>query len=208
MGGKIAFLGIPNKGEQNQNWSPAKGDKIRIGCLTPAFLGAQKRAELLRHLCILGGPQTKGDKIRGGCLTPALSGAQKRAEMLHHPCILGGPQTRGHNQKSKHTLGATMMPLVSQSMGAHCAVRAHCAKCAPSRCPCTQGVSLPATSLLNRGLQAKGSASTLDVTPKILTKNAQREGMLVDSPCGPTIEALQSAPQVPSHPSPNPPTQC
>ena len=25
---------------------------------------AQKRAEMLRHPCILGGPQTKGDKIR------------------------------------------------------------------------------------------------------------------------------------------------
>ena len=59
----------------------------------------------------------KGDEIRIGCFTPTFSGAQKRAEMLHHPCILGGPQTRGHNQKSKRTLGATMMPLVSQSMG-------------------------------------------------------------------------------------------
>ena len=91
--------------------------KIRSGYLTPAFSGAQKRAKMLRHPCILGGPQTKGDEIRIGCLTPAFSGAQKRAEMLRHPCILGGPQTRGHNQKSKRTLGATMMPLVSQSMG-------------------------------------------------------------------------------------------
>ena len=33
------------------------------------------------------------------------------------PCILGGPQQRGQNQKSKPTLGVTMMPLVSQSMG-------------------------------------------------------------------------------------------
>ena len=32
------------------------------------------------------------------------------------PCILGGPRQRGQNQKSKPTLGVTMMPLVSQSM--------------------------------------------------------------------------------------------
>ena len=55
--------------------------------------GAQKRAEMLRHPCILGDPQTKGDKIRSGCLTPAFSGAQKRAEMLRHPCILRDPLT-------------------------------------------------------------------------------------------------------------------
>ena len=37
-----------------------KGDKIRIGCLTPAFLGAQKWAEMLHHPCIVGGPQQRG----------------------------------------------------------------------------------------------------------------------------------------------------
>ena len=31
--------------------------------------GAQMRAAVLRHPCILGGPETKGDKIRIGCLT-------------------------------------------------------------------------------------------------------------------------------------------
>ena len=29
--------------------------------------------------------------------------------MLRHPCILRGPQQRGQNQKSKRTLGVTMM---------------------------------------------------------------------------------------------------
>ena len=62
-----------------------KADKIRIGCITPAFTGAQKRAEMLCHPCILGDPPTKGDKIRIGTLTHALSGAQRRAEMLCHP---------------------------------------------------------------------------------------------------------------------------
>ena len=31
--------------------------------------------------------------------------------MLHHPCILGGSQQKRKNQKSKRTLGVTMMLL-------------------------------------------------------------------------------------------------
>ena len=42
------FTGIPNA---------KRGKKIRSGYLTRAFLGAQKRAELLRNPCILGDPQ-------------------------------------------------------------------------------------------------------------------------------------------------------
>ena len=38
----------------------AKGDKIRIGCLTPAFWRAHKWAEMLRHPCILDDPQQRG----------------------------------------------------------------------------------------------------------------------------------------------------
>ena len=55
-----AFSGISNAkcGEQNQKWSPTKENKIRSGRSTPAFSGAQKRAEMLRHPCIVGGPQT------------------------------------------------------------------------------------------------------------------------------------------------------
>ena len=37
--------------------SPNKGTKIRIGCLTSAFSGAHKWAEMLCHPCILGGAQ-------------------------------------------------------------------------------------------------------------------------------------------------------
>ena len=81
-----AFSGIPNKGEQNHKWlphpcllggpkeggnatsplhsegSPTKGNKITSGYLTPAFSGAQKRAEMLRHPCILRDPQQRGTK--------------------------------------------------------------------------------------------------------------------------------------------------
>ena len=43
------ILGVPKQ----------KGDKLRNGCLTPAFSGAQKRVQIHRHPCILGGPQKK-----------------------------------------------------------------------------------------------------------------------------------------------------
>ena len=67
-----AFSGVPNKGDKikagpkegenatpplHSRGSPTKGNKIRSGSLTPAFSGAQKRADLLRNPCILGGPQ-------------------------------------------------------------------------------------------------------------------------------------------------------
>ena len=131
------FSGIPKKRQRNQKWvphpcrlggpkqggkatthlhsrgSPTKVNKITRGCGTLAFSGAQKRAKMLCHPCILGGsttpsagskfrsgPQTKGNKIRSGCLTPAFSRAQKRAGMLHHPCIVADPKKRGHKIRS------------------------------------------------------------------------------------------------------------
>ena len=56
-----ALSGIPNarRGEKNRKSSGTRGTKIRSGCLNPAFLGAQKRAELLRHPCILWDPHAK-----------------------------------------------------------------------------------------------------------------------------------------------------
>ena len=94
-----------------------KKDKIRNGCLTPAFWGPRKKPEMLRYPRILGHCQTKKDNIRSGCLTRTFSGTQKRAEMLCHPAFLGVPNKKGQNQKTKPTLTITMMPLVSQSMG-------------------------------------------------------------------------------------------
>ena len=99
-----AFSGIPKqRGTKSQvaasplhspGLTKQGGDKIKIGCLTPAFSGAQKRAEMLPHPCILEHPQAKGDKIKIGCLTPAFFGAPMRAELLPHPCILMDPQTK------------------------------------------------------------------------------------------------------------------
>ena len=54
-------LRVPHLTLTKKNWflkdRPTKGDKIRSGYLTPAFSRAQKRAEVLRHPCILRGPQ-------------------------------------------------------------------------------------------------------------------------------------------------------
>ena len=72
MGGKIAFCGIPNKGEQNQKCSPKKGEKIRSRCL----LGAQKMAEMLHHPCTLGMPNP----------------GKQNQKWLPHPYLLGGPK--------------------------------------------------------------------------------------------------------------------
>ena len=48
----LACSGVPQKGGQNQNWH-----------VTPAFSGAQKRAELLRNPCVLGGAQKGGTNM-------------------------------------------------------------------------------------------------------------------------------------------------
>ena len=67
-----AFSGIPNA---------KRGEKIRSGYLTLAFSGAQKRAEVLHNLCILGGPQRQA---RG-----------ENQNWLPHFRLLGGPKDGG-----------------------------------------------------------------------------------------------------------------
>ena len=44
--------------------------KIKIGYLTPAFLGARKWAEMLPNPCILGGPQQRGQNFRAPLVRP------------------------------------------------------------------------------------------------------------------------------------------
>ena len=88
--GRICYITLAYSGDPQ-----TKGDKIRSGCLTFAFSGAQKKTEMLRHPCILGHLQRKGNKIRSGRLTLAFSGAHKWAGKLRHPCILGAPHRKG-----------------------------------------------------------------------------------------------------------------
>ena len=119
--------------------SPTKRTKIRNCYLTLAFSGAQKRAEMPRHLCILGGSSTKGCKIRSGCLTLAFLGAQKRAEVLRHPCILRDPQQRG----PKSEVAASPLPSRGPKRGRKCHV----------------------TSALWEDLQQRGPKSELAASP-------------------------------------------
>ena len=75
--------------------SSTNGTKITRGCLTLAFSGAQKRAEMLRQPCILGDPQQTGAKLAVAASPLPCQWPKKRAEMLCHPYILGDPQQRG-----------------------------------------------------------------------------------------------------------------
>ena len=87
------------------------GEKVRSGYLTLAFSGAKKRAEVLRNLCILGGPQRQawGENqkwLRPPCLLGG--GGQMRAEVLRTPSILGGPQRQSPGENEKWLLTAAI----------------------------------------------------------------------------------------------------
>ena len=71
--------------------SQKKGDKIRVGCLTFVFRGAQKRQKCHITPAFSGVWKQRGSKSE----LAVFWGAQNMAEMLCHPCILGGPQTTG-----------------------------------------------------------------------------------------------------------------
>ena len=94
-----------------------QGDKIRSGCLNPAFLGAHKRAKMLCNLCILRGPQTRG----------------QNQKWLPQPCLLGGPQegqsamqpvhSRGSpNKGTKSEVAASTLPSWGPTSGPKCYV--------------------------------------------------------------------------------------
>ena len=53
--------------------TPSAGITIRGDCLTPAFMGAQKRAEMLLHPCILGGPQRQAPAAKSEVATSPLA---------------------------------------------------------------------------------------------------------------------------------------
>ena len=98
-------------------------------CLTSTFSGAQKREEMLRHPCILGGPQhqargakstvtaspllSRGPERGPKCyVTPALSGVPnaKRREpnqkWLPHTYFLGGLKEGGNATPPLHCPGS------------------------------------------------------------------------------------------------------
>ena len=76
----------PHEEDNRPRQSPTKGKKIRNGCLTPAFSGAQKRAEMRRHPCILMGPQRQA---RGSKSSKLIHG-QFHIGAVHKSTICGG----------------------------------------------------------------------------------------------------------------------
>ena len=61
--------------------SQTKGDKIRSGYLTPAFSGAQKRAQVLCNTCIVGDSQHEARR--------------ENPKWLPHPFLLGYKEESG-----------------------------------------------------------------------------------------------------------------
>ena len=96
------ILGVPNakRGEQNQKWSQTKGNKIRSGCHTLAFSGAQKRAEMLCHPYILGGPQQRGAKSE-----VVHNKRKQNQKWLPQPRLLGGLEEGGNATSPLHSRG-------------------------------------------------------------------------------------------------------
>ena len=146
------FSGIPKqKGEQNQKWLPhpcflggpkegrnatpslhsrrspnTEGDKVRIVCLTLAFSGAHKWAEMLDHPCILQDYQQRGTKSEVGTpslpsrgpkrgqkcyITPPFSAIPKHKggqnqKWLPHPYLTGSRQVSGNATAPLHSRGS------------------------------------------------------------------------------------------------------
>ena len=138
-----AFSGVPNKGEQNQNWLPQS-------CL----LGGPKvGGSAMLPLHSRGAP-TKSSKIKIGCLSHAFSVAQNWAELLCYPCILGGPQQRA--SKSESELAASAMASQGPKSGRRCYVT-HAFSGVPNNGDQNQN-SLPQPCLLG-GPKVGGSAT-------------------------------------------------
>ena len=90
----------PRAGSKIGSAPPKKGNKIRSGCLTPAFSGAQRRAKMLHLPSILGGPQRQawGPKSE---VHP--NKGEQNQKCLPHPCLLGGPKEGGNATSPLHS---------------------------------------------------------------------------------------------------------
>ena len=116
-----ALLGVPNKGEQSQEWlphpcllggpkegrnamsplhsrgspTPSTGSETRSGYLTFAFSRALKSGKMLRHPCNLNKREQNQIWLPHLCV----SGGQK--EIVCHPYLLGVPQRQAQGAKSE-----------------------------------------------------------------------------------------------------------
>ena len=91
-GGGGGLGGVAYKDRARPPPPPPPPVKIRIGYITPAFSGTQKRAELLHNPCVLRGPPKGGqnriargpESGRNCYVTPAFSGSPKMWTNMAH----------------------------------------------------------------------------------------------------------------------------
>ena len=101
---KVAALPLPS-------WGPKRGRKCYV---TPAFSGAQKRAEGLRHPCIPGDPQQRGTKSEMA-LSPLPSRGPKRGrESATSPLRSRGSPAGDENKSGPQKGGSATSPLRSR----------------------------------------------------------------------------------------------
>ena len=106
-----AFPGVPNA---------KRREKIRSGCLGPAFSWGQKRAKLLHNPCTLWGPQLKRNEIKSGHLTPCLLMGPKTGELATQPPHSRGSPTPGVGTKSE--VATSPLPSRVRKKGRNCYV--------------------------------------------------------------------------------------
>ena len=108
------FLGVLNArcSEQNQKWPPTKGNKSTSGDLTPAFSGAQMRAAMLRHPCILGGPQQKRTQSEVAASPSPSRGPKKGRKCYVNPAFSGMPNAGRREQNQNRPPNKTKTEVV------------------------------------------------------------------------------------------------
>ena len=127
---------VPNKGKQNQKRSPTTENKIRSGCLTFAFSGAHKRAEMLRNPCILGNLQRQA---RGTKPEVVPNKQEQNQKWLPHPCLPGGPKEGENATSALHSRGSPTKRIKIQR-GCHTLAFSEAQKRAEMLChPCILG---------------------------------------------------------------------
>ena len=79
--------------------TPSAGNGIRSGYLSPAFLRARKRGEILPHPCILEGPQQRGKKSEVATSSWPSRGPNRGRKCYVTPAFTGCPNKGEQNQK-------------------------------------------------------------------------------------------------------------
>ena len=166
-----------------------RGSKIRTGCLTPTFSGAQKRAEMLHQPCIVRGPQRQA---RGAKSEMAASPLLSRGPKRGRKCYISprSPESRTPSAGSNMTSGCLTPTFLESEKGAEM-LRHHCTLGGPNakrgeqnrkRLPHTYFLGVPkkggnATSPLHsRGSRKPSGEQTQKWLPQPYVLGGPKEG--------------------------------